>query len=65
MNEWQKRAEEALKASLYPVPQEPNELDWKSGFPMTQKSWHITYLLFQTAKMEGSSTSELKTMERF
>ncbi|MDP2887114.1 MAG: ATP-binding protein [Ignavibacteria bacterium] len=30
MNEWQKRAEDSLKRSLSPVPQEPNELDWKS-----------------------------------
>ena len=30
MKEWEKRAEDSRKKSLYPVPQEPNELDWKS-----------------------------------
>ena len=31
MSNWKEKALDALHRSLYPVPQELNEIDWKSG----------------------------------
>lgn len=64
MNEWQKRAEDSLKRSLYPVPQEPNELDWKSRLSDDSERLAQHISAFANRDNEGLSTLESRTMEQ-
>lgn len=49
--DWKKNAIRILKDSLYPIPSEPNELDWKSG--LSDKTDRMAQHLSAFANMKG------------
>jgi hypothetical protein len=71
MKGWEERARDSLKKSLYPMPQEPNELGWKSRLSdhSSRLAQHLSAFANQqidelAAEIWGPRKEELKDIKK-